>query len=457
LGQVPSLDNALGLQDIYGSIVGDIRQATLRLSGPRDEEGATLLRATDALRLCHEGGHEAPPTFRALACFDRFDRRQGAAVRVFVSEARLAGVPLVNLDTQSLFGLLRGLIRKGELAVVRRREGGERGGDARDVEQRRLVREIEAKTQRRLSYAGRHYRLVVDANLSRLPDRDRYEVVSHRDAVQVLHGLAGQGGAGGTDLSELLRRAAELLTRDWRPPQSPDGLVLLRRIIVQTPHLADLGPALTPSQLKQLAKSDWIEVEVIDQDGDPYVGHYRLELPDKTVREGELDEEGLLAVYEIESGSCTLAVGEVKAPATGPEVDEPAPTASDAESRADSEVAEAPEPPAEALGYADDLADEYVDDEYLDEDQPETKPIFFRLHMDPARVAALKEEFRLFSTDGSYSRTEATDRIPGNAYMDLMFDDAPTELSYSLEISGPGRKPYLVFEAVPFAKLKGLH
>ena len=66
---------------------------------------------------------------------------------------------------------------------------------------------------------------------------------------------------------------------------------------------------------------------MVDQDGEPYSTHYRLELADQSVREGELDDEGSVGVYEIESGNCKVVLGEVKqaeaAEAAAKEAEEP--------------------------------------------------------------------------------------------------------------------------------------
>jgi outer membrane protein OmpA-like peptidoglycan-associated protein len=289
--------------------------ASLVLTAAWQEERIVLVRTTDAIRLCREDGYEEVPQYRAATWVDRLGGRDVAKVRDFVAQAKLSSFSLTSLDGQGLLALLRARLRSGALAVLREGEGGAGGAGDSQVEQRRLVREIEVKSRHRLSYAGRQYRLVVDASLRRLPDRDSYEVVSHRDAVKVLHALAGQGGPAGGDLAKLLNQAATMLTQDWRPPHNPDGLVLLRRIIVQQAYKPDLGPALTPSQLKQLAKSDWIEIELVDQDGEPFSTHYRLELPDQVVREDRFAEDGFLGVYEIESGDCKLVIGEMKPPA----------------------------------------------------------------------------------------------------------------------------------------------
>jgi hypothetical protein len=69
----------------------------------------------------------------------------------------------------------------------------------------------------------------------------------------------------------------------------------------------------------------WIEIEVVDQDNDPYPTHYWLELASSDVREGALDENACLNISEIEPGTCKLTVGEVRLAAdAGEPTEEPA-------------------------------------------------------------------------------------------------------------------------------------
>ena len=232
-----------------------------------------------------------------------------AAVRSFVAGARLSAFALRDVDDVGLLALLRARIRSGDLAAIR--EGGGDDGAASDssAQQRRLVREIEAKSRRRLSYHGRQYKLEVDVRLSRVPDRDSYEVVGHRDAVEVLRGMARETSHGTDNLAGLLNQAAEMLTRDWRPPSDPDGLVLLRRILAYQAYRPNQEPALTPAQIKKLTQKDWIEIALVDQDDKPYLTHFRLEIANNVVKEGDFREDAFIGLHEIESGTYKLVLG----------------------------------------------------------------------------------------------------------------------------------------------------
>ena len=325
---------------------------SLTLTPPWRQKKILLARITDALRLASQDGFEILPAHQATAQVDLRSRREIAAAREFVVRSRLSSFPLDRLDDESVLALLRKELRTGDLAVVREGEGGDASESDQDAIQRRLVRFIEARG-RRLSYAGRQYRLVAGTGLQRLADRNSYEVVGQRDGVAVVNGLAGEAKTRDPELGRLLSEAAAMLTKDWRPPFSPDGLVLLRRSIVQAAIKPDLGPALTPSQIKKLGKNDWIEIEVVDQDGEPYPTHHRLELPSSQVHEGELDEDGFVGVYEIESGTCKLDLGKVML-AQGVAVEEAMPVQqADAADAPEEEVPETDlaEEPASALEY----------------------------------------------------------------------------------------------------------
>jgi hypothetical protein len=73
-----------------------------------------------------------------------------------------------------------------------------------------------------------HALILVDFHLRRMPNRDSYEVVSRKDALVIFEGLARLAAPG---LASLLAEAHERLALDWRPPFSPDGLILLKAIV----------------------------------------------------------------------------------------------------------------------------------------------------------------------------------------------------------------------------------
>ncbi len=296
----------------------NLDRIALALTPSWRDEKLVLVRATDAVRLCREGGYEAVPPWRV----DYPDRRDMHALREFVAHAHLSRFPLSFLDDGEVLALLRRSIESREMVVLRQSEGARVEPGSATAEQRRLIREIERLTQGRLNYSGRRYKLVADADLAKQPDRDSFEVVRHDDAVKILDAVAKEAGAT-ADPGGTFGQAKEKLTRDWRPPVAPDGLILLRKIISQRDTSVDVAETITPSQMKKMmTKTEWIEIVVIDDLGKPYTGPYRIALPDGSVREGNFDEQGLWGDYDIDPGNCKLLLPDI------PEAVKPAVTAS---------------------------------------------------------------------------------------------------------------------------------
>jgi hypothetical protein len=227
--------------------------------------------------------------------------------RHFVSELRLNSFPLDRTKDHEVLELIRQALNNRRLVAIQK--GAEQPAiPSVTVQLRRLVAQVEKATHGKLSHQGRQYKLVVDVELASTPGRDYYEVASQSEARAALDSVAKISPAS----TDLLKQASDKLTKDWYPPSQPDGLILLRRILTQSSVPKDTGSAITPSQMKALLQKDWIEIEVVDQDGEPCPMHYRLQLASSSVREGELDEDGCLNVSEIESGMCKLTLGEVK-------------------------------------------------------------------------------------------------------------------------------------------------
>jgi hypothetical protein len=283
----------------------------LNLTLPWEKERLFLLRTTDALRLCHGGGFEEMSSSRAVESIRRIVRRDMFDVRRFVAQVGICPPGVANFDDARLLALLQAKVQIRELAVVRGAAAGLAGASSRQADQRRVLSRIEALSRPPMSHGGRQYRLVLDVQLAQLADRNNYEVVRHEDAVTILRGLV-QENAAGSDLTGRLTEAIEMLSKDWRPPLSPDGLILLRRLRRSASPRPDDGAALTPSQLKKMTEKDWLEIELVDEDGQPCAAHYRLELEGSIVSESDFPEDGVVGLYNIEPGTYELNLGEVK-------------------------------------------------------------------------------------------------------------------------------------------------
>ena len=230
-------------------------------------------------------------------------------VRDFVSGARLTGFSLSSFEDGAVLALLKGAIRNRDLVVLRECAGAGKVPARPTAELRRLIAKIEARTRNWLSYLGRQYRLVADVDLSRTPQRDSYEVVRHEDAIQVLDGVAAQKGPS-PDLPQLLARAREKLTADWRPPFSPDGLILLRRISSRAAARSDTDAPITPSQMKAMLQADvTFEVIVLGMDDKPMKDiHFTIEAPDDEDYTGGLGSAGKTNIRSGKTGAAGVTL-----------------------------------------------------------------------------------------------------------------------------------------------------
>ncbi len=271
----------------------------------RDEEACLyLVDSVAALGLCRHDAYRRVTAQDAIWELGRLPPHLLFQLRSGCVNAQSLGIEVQGLDDLSLVHVIKALLQRGDLVGVKRdafRTGTE--ADA-TVLQRRLVRKIEVALRGRLLDGGRQYKLTTDVDLDRLPDREYFEIVPRDSARQVLENL---GKSGGQALQALLLEARGQLTRDWRPPMWPDGLILLRRTAAARvlPTKESSAP-FTPSQLQAARNNSWIEIETVDQDGQPVSIPCRLELPDGTVVEGTSGGEGLLARQGIQEGSCKL-------------------------------------------------------------------------------------------------------------------------------------------------------
>jgi hypothetical protein len=216
------------------------------------------------------------------------------SARTFVFSARLTSFPLSLLDDAAILSLLGHAIKAGEVVALRgsARTTGVSGNAT--AEQRRLIASIAAKVRGGINHQGRHYRLVADVDLVRVPSRDSYEVVKHDEAVHVLSGLAQQRGQR-SDLAPLLAKASSQLAADWRPPFSPDGLILLRKL-PQVASVPYTSAPITPSQMKALLARDTsatLEIVVLDVEDKAFEDiQFTFAAPDDEDHEGDLGSSG---------------------------------------------------------------------------------------------------------------------------------------------------------------------
>jgi hypothetical protein len=267
----------------------------------------------DALVLCGGGEYEFASALDTLGELDRPSPARAWKLRQFAASPRVLGTGVSALTDQRLLLLLRERVRAGDLVGVRRSDGslvGESGGNG---EAKRLVRAIEAAAPMGLTHAGRRYKLVVGAELAKTPERDRYQVVGRDEARGILGSMAGQPVAAGK-LKDLLPKATEKLSRDWRPPFQPEGLVLLRRMPAQVSAPRAENP-ITPSAFRKLKDEGWIEIVFVDAGGEPVADvDFDLRLADGQNQSGKTNKKGSARFEGITAGECKVSFPRIEGP-----------------------------------------------------------------------------------------------------------------------------------------------
>ncbi|MBN1211614.1 MAG: hypothetical protein JXA92_03475 [candidate division Zixibacteria bacterium] len=82
--------------------------------------------------------------------------------------------------------------------------------------------------------------------------------------------------------------------------------------------------------------------------------------------------------------------------------------------------------------------------------------LHIRLGINPARAENKDDKFRLFSSDGKYDKTLTVkdDKVDGDEFVDLIYDNLKIALKYTLEIDpGAEGEKYNLFEEVPYLEL----
>ncbi len=104
----------------------------------------------------------------------------------------------------------------------------------------------------------------------------------------------------------VLQKAAELLATG--KVRLLDRHVLIGGSSTETEAAApNNGGQETATPAPAPAKKSWIEIQLIDTEGEPVPNErYRIKLPDGSVQEGRLDSFGYAEYYDINPGNCEV-------------------------------------------------------------------------------------------------------------------------------------------------------
>ncbi len=162
-----------------------------------------------------------------------------------------------------------------------------------------------------LSHNSRDYLLVRAQEHEFVPERKRYEAVEKNEARKALAEMAQD-----TKRPVKQREALEALLKDFdrTPPNPHTELVLLRRYRLRVIAEAEAPAAITPSALRKLKDPHWIEVELLDDNGQP-VPNQRVLLVHEDGSEKSLvsDVEGRVRWEPIAPGSVSVRLPDLDA------------------------------------------------------------------------------------------------------------------------------------------------
>lgn len=277
------------------------------------EKQIFLSTRLDALVLCRGGEYESASALDTISEFDRPYRHCTLELREFAASPGVLAMGTSSLSDDRLMLLLRERIRSGDVVGVRRKGRAADDKDDEVVTARRLARSIEAAAPKGLTNAGRRYKLVVGIDLAKTAERDSYQVVGHAEARSILGAIA-KDAAGTGKVKDLLPEAMDRLSRDWRPPFQPNGLVLLRRMVALMP-VARPEPPITPSALRKLRDEGWIEIAFVDAGGEPVADvDFNLRLADGQSQSGKTNKSGSARIEGITPGECRVGFPRIDGP-----------------------------------------------------------------------------------------------------------------------------------------------
>lgn len=180
------------------------------------------------------------------------------------------------------------------------------------------------RERRDSAFEGQRYQLVP---IRRWRKRQRqsssstdFRLMLPKDARTVLGRLSESPQASAGDRL-LWKQALERLVDVNVARHTDEGVALLRYAPpIQRAVYEAAAPAPRPSQPRPLiATTDWIELEIVYEDGTPFAEDCALKLPDGRVTKGRAGKGGVVRVEGIDPGSCSFSLPNVQPDAVSAE------------------------------------------------------------------------------------------------------------------------------------------
>lgn len=216
-------------------------------------------------------------------------------------------LPSFGTDEDQTVAAVMDALRRGALIVASPEGVGSEGDAAQAVWSAYYT--FQARFGKEFNVGMRRHRLAGREQVPNIRQAEDYDVVPAAEAAAMVVSLSRSAGAGQWH-NAALTLAKNLV--DMRSPPNANGFMLLRAPASQAERIVSPEDVITPAKLKKLAERDWIEVRLVDQDGNPWAGDYELVAPGGAVFKGTAGEDGFIRVEKILSGSCSLALPELE-------------------------------------------------------------------------------------------------------------------------------------------------
>ena len=158
---------------------------------------------------------------------------------------------------------------------------------------------FQARFGKEFNVAMRRHRLAGRDQVASIRQAEDFDVVPALEAAAVVTRMATSAGAGPW------QSAAATLTKsivDMQSSPGQSGFMLLRAPASHAARIVAPEDVITPSKLRKLAATDWIEIQVVDEEDNPWLGLYELVPPQDEKQKGS--GGGTIRVNNILPGSC---------------------------------------------------------------------------------------------------------------------------------------------------------
>jgi hypothetical protein len=227
--------------------VADAGSAALLLSARGSLHAVRLVPARRAGVMKSRGTPGAISAQQARWLFVTCAADDTRRMRDFVVAARLGAPSPHAMSDAELRRWIADRIESGALVALQHVDS-EEGAASSWAPLRKLAGQIEDSAPGGFRLAGFQFRIVAGIDLRRVEDRDLFELASRDEARRILSELAQQKNTPPSAVP-LLKKASENLSRDWRPPLEPDGIVILRRKVMNRTTRPTNSDIVTPSQM----------------------------------------------------------------------------------------------------------------------------------------------------------------------------------------------------------------